>query len=595
MRRRIFLRGTAACLGGAVASAFGIDGRVVDAQEAAPTVVDAELTVRDSGCGDGSQRATVRADAAADRVTVDGVVAAPSACYTAELAGAAYDDGADALDLTVRTVEREDVDLCVQCLTAIEYRAVVTFDGGLPGRAVVHHDDETVTESALDAAAANWRQSAFDAANTAVDATGRGPDTATTVRWTQDDVRTAPAIVDQGVGGSAGESGSEAGATGSSDGDELVGSGDGSVAFVGASGGGVSALDGETGDERWSFDAVGPLAGTPAVVDGTVYAAGTDGHVVAVDAVTGDTGWNRSVDSSVAAAPTVTGGGGSRSTVPGTVYVVASGSSTPGRIIAIDTGDGTVRWTRESGGNVRDPLAITEDLVYVGRSDGRLLALSPEDGQRQWERRVGDETANVTAPAVRDGLAYLAARTENEDGPGGRVFAFDAASGESEWTRDLGTSAVPRSLAVADGTVVASAAAYGEVALSDGAGGTQSGGDTDMSAAGGSVHALNASNGDERWSRTTTAEVTAGPTIAGGTAYVPLNGGIAAVALDDGGERFTTSFPARVTAPATPAAGRLYLAVDDDRLVALGPAESEGPTAGQSLGDVDDRRAGNVQ
>jgi outer membrane protein assembly factor BamB len=609
MRRRFFLKGTAACLGGAVASTLGVDHRVADAQETAPTVVDVEFTVRDSSCGTGSQRANVQADAATNRVTVDGIIAARSACYTAELADATYDEDADALDLAVRTVEREDVDICAQCLTDVEYRAVVTFDGGLPTRAVVRHDDETVTETSLDSGPANWRQFAFDAANTAVDAGGRGPGSTPAIQWARNDVSTAPAVVTVGTAGSGSGDGASGNAT----------------AFVGAPGGGISALNVETGEERWTFDGVGPLAGTPAVVDGTVFAGGTDGQIAAVDATTGDPAWTRAVDGVVAAGPTATPddeASGDGSSGRGTVYIATRGSDEGGRVHAIDPTDGALRWTSDAGGSVTAPPAVADERLSVARRDGTVLALSTADGQRQWELSVGDAAAHVSAPAVRGGTVYLAARTGEGDSLVGRVFAVDAASGESAWTADLGDSAVPRSLAVADGTVVAAAATYGDVAVIDERAGNVSANDADgeatatangtggtadatvtegngtaanatdtangtvrdgvsAGAAGGSsaadgtasaagrVYALDAGTGEKRWRRSVTAAVTAGPTVAGETAHVPLDGGVVALALGDGTERWVASFPARVTAPATPSASRLYVAVDDDRLVAL--------------------------
>jgi len=608
MRRRILLKGAVACLGAGVASTLGVDHRVADAQETAPTVVDVEFAVRDSNCGTGSQRATVRADPGADSVTVEGVIAARSACYTADLSDASYDGDADALDLAIRTVERADVDVCAQCLTDVAYRAVVTFDGGLPARAVVRHDGETVTETMLDGGPANWRQFASDAANTAANAGGRGPGSTPAIRWARSDVSTAPAVVAVGTAGSS----SGDGASGNA------------MAFVGAPGGGITALNVETREERWSFDGVGPLAGTPTVVDGTVFAGGIDGQIAAVDATTGDPAWTRAVDGVVAAGPTATPdeASGDESSGGGTVYIVTRGSDGSGRVHAIDPTNGALRWASDAGGNVTAPLAVADERVSVARRDGTVLALSTADGQRQWELSVGDAAAHVSAPAVRGGTVYLAARTGEGDGLVGRVFAVDAASGESAWTTDLGDRAVPRSLAVADGTVVAGAATYGDVAVTDERAGDASANDADgeatatangtggtadatvtegngtaatatgtangtvgdgvsAGAAGGSsaadgtgsatgrVYALDARTGEKRWQRSVTAAVTAGPTVAGETAHVPLDGGVAALALGDGTERWVASLPARVTAPATPSASRLYVAVDDDRLVSL--------------------------
>ena len=59
------------------------------------------------------------------------------------------------------------------------------------------------------------------------------------------------------------------------------------LVIVGGWDGHVRALDAETGDERWAYDASAPIVATPLVHDGVVYIGTDGGQLVALDAVTG--------------------------------------------------------------------------------------------------------------------------------------------------------------------------------------------------------------------------------------------------------------------------------------------------------------------
>ena len=68
------------------------------------------------------------------------------------------------------------------------------------------------------------------------------------------------------------------------------GSNDVSVIF-GSYDGNFYALDAATGDERWRFDAGGPISGSATVLDGIVYFATLKGQTIALDAATGRKVW----------------------------------------------------------------------------------------------------------------------------------------------------------------------------------------------------------------------------------------------------------------------------------------------------------------
>jgi hypothetical protein len=102
-----------------------------------PRVVDAEFAIRSVGAGRPDHEATIAASGEA--VVVEGSIPGSNGCYRAELAGADHEDGR--LTVLVRSYEDADDDTaCTQSVVEIEYRAEVTFDGGLPDAVQVDHE-----------------------------------------------------------------------------------------------------------------------------------------------------------------------------------------------------------------------------------------------------------------------------------------------------------------------------------------------------------------------------------------------------------------------------------------------------------------------
>lgn len=109
-----------------------------------PALGEVGFEILDAGCGVERNAATVRTDDDAGEVVVEGTIAAPSACYTASLAETVYGSTTDSAWVDVVTERRPDAQACAQCITEIEYRATLPFEGGLPGRVAVTHDGSLV-------------------------------------------------------------------------------------------------------------------------------------------------------------------------------------------------------------------------------------------------------------------------------------------------------------------------------------------------------------------------------------------------------------------------------------------------------------------
>lgn len=115
-----------------------------------PRVADAEFAIRSVGPGRPDHEATVATSG--ETVVVEGSIPGSNGCYRAELAGADHEDGR--LTVLVRSYEDADDDTaCTQSVVEIEYRAEVTFEGGLPDAVQVDHEAmgerQTVTTATI--------------------------------------------------------------------------------------------------------------------------------------------------------------------------------------------------------------------------------------------------------------------------------------------------------------------------------------------------------------------------------------------------------------------------------------------------------------
>ncbi|WP_058826610.1 hypothetical protein [Haloferax sp. Q22] len=73
--------------------------------------------------------------------SVVGCVSGATECTIARLARADYDAESDTATLVVEAVERTDVKNCTESPVVRGYEATLRFESGLPGRAVVVHND----------------------------------------------------------------------------------------------------------------------------------------------------------------------------------------------------------------------------------------------------------------------------------------------------------------------------------------------------------------------------------------------------------------------------------------------------------------------
>jgi outer membrane protein assembly factor BamB len=208
----------------------------------------------------------------------------------------------------------------------------------------------------------------------------------------------------------------------------------------------------DTGEEaaRWAVRLDGPVKHTPAIRDGTVFAAtGWDGFgtpepgsdetwsLAALAGGDGTPDWSLELSAPAFGSPVSAGGG---------VYLPTgfSNGMTGIRQRLLKAADGERRWRTDPGSGFHHLLAVDDDgRAYVGTSDDAigtggetLFAVDGEDGTRAWAAETGDAFGGRMVDA---GLLV--------DVGGVVVDLYDAGDGTRRWRSELELLTEP------DGTV----------------------------------------------------------------------------------------------------------------------------------------------
>lgn len=201
---------------------------------------------------------------------------------------------------------------------------------------------------------------------------------------------------------------------------------DGTV-YVPSENGTLYALDEESGRARWHYEAEAPFLSVALVRDDVVVARSGDWDlggeqvVHAIDAESGEERWQYPHSWWLE----VLG------EHDGTLYVatVDDAISSEGEtLFALSLDDGTEYWSAEIG----DPRGglISGDAVYVP-SHGRLYAFDAETGNSRWAIDIPDYFYRTIA-AVDDAICYVAP----DDDRRGVLHARDAVTGDERWRFD---------------------------------------------------------------------------------------------------------------------------------------------------------------
>lgn len=307
---------------------------------------------------------------------------------------------------------------------------------------------------------------------------------------------------------------------------------------------------------------------SPLVADGTLYTieAARERVLVARDAATGEQDWTAPISGGgTGAAPALYDGGlavqayselhgYARDGTP--EWTVDVGRGSPGAPVAVDgvvygcngsfegwdasafaySTDGEELWSVTFPGDVRSSPAVGDEAVVVPGDGGTVRAFDRATGEPRWTREVG---ASASTPSVAGGTVYVPAA--------GRVVALDAADGAEAWTADLEGGAVGPLAVTGEGVVVGGE----QVSRLDRADGTEQwtelhGGFAAPTVGDGTVYvggagfdqrhiyALDLADGAVRWSRRTEEQVVSDYIVAGVRGAPALVDGALYVAAADG-------------------------------------------------------------
>ncbi len=213
------------------------------------------------------------------------------------------------------------------------------------------------------------------------------------------------------------------------------------VVYVGSFDKNVYALDAQTGQEQWRFETEASIYSSPTVAAGVLYigsgcdrADGCEGsrpyYLYALDSQTGQEKWRFEAGSTIESSPAV---------VAGLVYF----GSIDGYLYAVDSQTGQEKWKFKTIDSVVSSPGVAAGVVYIGENNGYLYALDSQTGQEKWQFKVKDSL--YTSPVVVAGVVYIGGADFN-------LYALDSQNGREKW-KFATRNSVQSSPTVADGVV----------------------------------------------------------------------------------------------------------------------------------------------
>ena len=170
----------------------------------------------------------------------------------------------------------------------------------------------------------------------------------------------------------------------------------------------IYAVDAQTGTEIWSKQMPYPVWGSPSASENLVFfglgrgnLSDSDpipaGKAVALDVETGDIVWEYEAKDAVHTAIAVQHGNVTFGSRDGSVYCLRAT-------------DGKRNWQTGLGSPVVSSPAVTPDTVYAATKNGYIYALSTDDGKVKWEFNTRTVARNInlySSPAVANGFVYI--------------------------------------------------------------------------------------------------------------------------------------------------------------------------------------------
>ena len=189
---------------------------------------------------------------------------------------------------------------------------------------------------------------------------------------------------------------------------------------------------------------------------------------------------------------------------------------------------GVIEWSFQTAGPVRASALVDSGLIYIGSGDGDFYALDRQTGAERWRYRAGSPIQS-SAAAWGD-LVYFGDRANT-------FYALERRSGRERWRVETGSDYPFEWGSEGWDYFTSSPVIAGDLLV--------------IGSGDGSVYALDAATGNERWRLETGGRVRASPAVGGGVVFVgSADGVLYAIDLETGDVewRFETEGASNISA-----------------------------------------------
>lgn len=188
--------------------------------------------------------------------------------------------------------------------------------------------------------------------------------------------------------------------------------------FFGSSDGNVYALNANTGELKWKFEAKGSIHCSPVLYKNTLYIGSWDANLYAIDIKTGEMRWKFETGKQM-------GFKGIESTVAVANDMVYFGARDP-FLFALNAETGKLVWKYDAAYSwIISSAVVDNGVVYVGTSDTfALLGLDAKTGKELFKFKANGYV--YSSPAIAGDTAYFGDFT-------GNFFAVNTKSLGKEW------------------------------------------------------------------------------------------------------------------------------------------------------------------
>jgi serine/threonine protein kinase len=179
------------------------------------------------------------------------------------------------------------------------------------------------------------------------------------------------------------------------------------------------ALDGSTGELRWSYQSDGGIVSKPIVVEGDVYFGSEDQRLHVVNFRSGKINWTQYTDGPIRSSPYF---------AEGHVFI----GSDDGCLHAFNIATGRQTWQMEAGAPIRSTPVVHEDSILFGTEMGDLFCVDFKSNVK-WHFKA--KRAVTSSPVVANHSVYFGSVD-------GTIYALDIKSGWVLWRKRLGKATI---------------------------------------------------------------------------------------------------------------------------------------------------------